>query len=143
MNKKKSITDKDKKDWDNFLKNPTEVLDKEEIQKENISKEKKFKFDFHGYSIENANKKITEIITKCYNQSFSEILIITGKGKHSGKEDSVYVSKNYNKLQYSIPEFIKNNSDLNSKIEKTFHPEKKLGGEGAIIIKLKKLQDKF
>ena len=46
MNKKKSITEKDKKDWDNFLKNPTEVFDKEEFKKENISKEKNLNLIF-------------------------------------------------------------------------------------------------
>ena len=40
---------------------------------------KRFKFDFHGYSIERANKKIYEIINNCYEKGISEILIITGK----------------------------------------------------------------
>ena len=139
MNKKKSITEKDKKDWDNFLKNPTEVFDKEEFKKENISKEKKFKFDFHGYSIENANKKISEIINSCYDKGVSEILIITGKGIHSKSSTNVYISDEFSKLRNTIPEFIKNNSDLNSKINEIEQADQGSGGSGALLIKLKKI----
>jgi len=51
----------------------------------------------------------------------------------------VYVSKEYNQLKNTIPDFIKNNSDLNSKIIKIAKANEKLGGGGALIVKLKKL----
>ena len=72
-------------------------------------------------------------------KKFKEILIITGKSIHSNKEDDVYTSKDHNKLQNTIPEFIQSNPDLNSKVLKTKKAPKELGGEGALIIKLRKI----
>ena len=55
----------------------------------------------------------------------------------------MYVSKEYNQLKNTIPDFIKNSPDLNSKIIKITKANEKLGGGGALIVKLKKLQNKF
>jgi len=142
LNKKEKQSELDIKDWKTFLENPSNIFDKDKeiIQKK---KYKKFKFDLHGCTIEQANKKVNLIINKCYEEKFSEILLITGKGKHSKKEDSVYFSEEFSKLKNTIPNFIKNNSDLMSKITKIESASKDLGGGGAIVIKLKKLQDKF
>ena len=70
-------------------------------------------------------------------------MLITGKGNHSKIDDNVYLSKGYNKLKNTIPDFINNNEDLTSKILKIQEADRNVGGEGALIIKLKKLQDKF
>ena len=129
----------DQKDWENFLNDPSNLFDKDNIDKNNIKKFTKFRFDFHGYSIENANKKIKELISKCYEDGTSEILVITGKGKHSNQDDNVYASKEFGLLQNTLPEFIKNNEELKSKIKKVIKAPKEYGGEGAIIIKLKRL----
>tara|TARA_Y100000996_G_C22526847_1_gene644795 strand:+ start:1264 stop:1686 length:423 start_codon:yes stop_codon:yes gene_type:complete len=128
----------DKKEWEEFINNPSDLYDKDQLenQKKQIGR---YKFDFHGYSIERANKKIYEIIAQCLEKEFKEILIITGKGIHSNKEDDVYTSKDYNKLQNTIPEFIKSNPDLKSKVLKIQKAPKELGGEGALIIKLRKI----
>ena len=99
----------DQKDWENFLNNPSSVFDKDDIEKDNQKKFIKYKFDFHGYSIEDANKKIEYLISKSLEKGVKELLIVTGKGTHSDKKDNVYVSKEYNKLQNTLPEFIKNN----------------------------------
>ena len=48
------------------------------------------------------------------------------------------ISKNLGKLKYSVPEFIKT-SELNKFIISINDAEKKDGGEGAIIIRLKNL----
>ena len=45
----------------------------------------------------------------------------------------------YGKLKYSIPEYIKNNDEVNQFIVSINDADKKEGGEGAIIIKLKSL----
>ena len=127
----------DQKDWENFLNNPSSVFDKDDIEKDNQKKFIKYKFDFHGYSIEDANKKIEYLISKSLEKGVKELLIITGKGTHSDKKDDVYVSKEYNKLQNTLPEFIKNNLELSSKIEKIKQAPKELGGSGAFILKLK------
>ena len=139
MSKKDKLSEQDKKDWNDFLDNPLDFFKEENLEKEHFEGPKRFKFDLHGFSIENANKKVNEIINKCCQEGFSEILFITGKGLHSNIEDSVYVSKEYNQLKNTIPDFIKNSPDLNSKIIKITKANEKLGGGGALIIKLKKL----
>ena len=139
MSKKDKLSEQDKKDWKDFLDNPSSFLKKENLEKGHFERPKRFKFDLHGFSIENANKKVNEIINQCCQEGFSEILFITGKGLHSNIEDSVYVSKEYNQLKNTIPDFIKNSPDLNSKIIKITKANEKLGGEGALILKLKKL----
>ena len=143
MSKKDKLSEQDKKDWNDFLDNPLDFFKEENLEKEHFEGPKRFKFDLHGFSIENANKKVNEIINKCCQEGFSEILFITGKGLHSNIEDSVYVSKEYNQLKNTIPDFIKNSPDLNSKIIKITKANEKLGGGGALIVKLKKLQNKF
>ncbi len=132
------MKDKDKKDWEKFLENPSNIFDKEiaTITKKNS---KKFNFDLHGYSIDDANKKVYEIITFCYQNGYSEILIITGKGIHSKSSKNVYISEDFSTLKNTIPDFIKNNSDLSSKISGIEQADKKSGGSGAILIKLKRL----
>tara|TARA_B100001123_G_C15304228_1_gene1022074 strand:- start:1228 stop:1656 length:429 start_codon:yes stop_codon:yes gene_type:complete len=142
LSKKDKLSGQDKKDWKKFLDNPSSIFDKE-IENPKQKKWKQFKFDFHGYTINDANAKVYEIITKCYQEGFSEILFITGKGNHSKIDDNVYLSKGYNKLKNTIPDFINNNEDLTSKILKIQEADRNVGGEGALIIKLKKLQDKF
>ena len=131
----------DKKDWEEFINDPQDIFDKDKLENKNHISDKKYKFDFHGYSIENANKKLEEVVLKCFNENISEILIITGKGLHSDEIDNVYTSKEYKKLQNTLPDFLKNNSDLNSKIISIKQAPKKLGGNGALVIKLKKIKE--
>ena len=139
MSHKKKISEKDQKDWEDFLKNPLNVSEKE-IDQSIKDKNLKFKFDLHGYSIDNANKKVTEIIENCYSKGFSEILLITGKGHHSKVHNNVYASKDFSTLKGTIPEFIKNNSALHSKVIKMENASLKEGGKGALIIRLKKFK---
>ena len=136
---KKDLSKQDRKDWKEFLENTTSVPNKDTINKENHKKIKRFKFDFHGYSIESANKKISEIIENCYKKGILEILIITGKGIHSQSSSNVYLSEDLSKLKHSIPEFIKNNMDLNSKIVSISNADEGSGGSGAYLIKLRKI----
>lgn len=138
MKKKTKLSSEDKKSWDNFLNDPSDIQDKE--QKEILkNKSTRFKFDLHGQSIEQANKKVTEVIEDCYEKGFSEILLITGQGHHSKVEKNIYVSRDHSTLKGTIPEFIKNNPSLFSKIIKMESAPANEGGKGALIIKLKKL----
>ena len=139
MSKKLKETKSDQKDWKEFLNNPKDIFDKDQSEGVFPREGRRFKFDLHGYNIDEANKKVEEIILKCFEEGYKEILIITGKGLHSNKNEDVYSSKEYGKLQTSIPEFIKNNPDLISKIKSIGRADKNLGGEGALIIKLKKI----
>ena len=66
-------------------------------------------------------------------------MLITGKGLHSNTDQNTYVSKELSKLKFAVPEYIKNQKDLADKIVSMEPAQINDGGEGAIIIKLKKL----
>ena len=110
------LSDKDKKDWENFLKNPEkiEVKDDDRNEKFNMNLEKSI--DLHGYTLDNANEKIYSFILDCFEKKVNKINIITGKGLRSKNTNDPYQSKDLSILKYSIPNFIKNNSDLMEKI---------------------------
>ena len=126
--------DKDKKDWEEFIRDPKNIFDKESKETTKAFKNT-FRFDLHGYTLENANKKVREIVIKCINNDYKEILLITGKGLHS-KVESVYSSKNFSKLKFSIPEFLKTDKEISKYIKSVLPADKNRGGEGAILIKL-------
>ena len=140
MKKDKSISDVDLNTWQEFIKNPKNLYDKDK-DKENkdIYKNNRYKFDFHGYTLEQANHKVKEIIEFCAEKKIQEILLITGKGLHSNTENDVFKSKNFSKLKYSVPEYIKSNQNISKYISSVKEAPQKDGGEGALLIKLKKL----
>jgi len=112
------LSDKDKRDWENFVKGNEKVRNKDI---EDIKKEKKFveqTIDLHGYTLEEANKKIFEYIESCYLNNVNKINIITGKGLRSKNIDDPYQSNDLSILKYSVPNFIKNNTELMDKILK-------------------------
>ena len=138
MKKKKESLQEDKKTWEDYIKNPSDIYDKDK----NFSKTQRrdrYKFDLHGFTLDEANIKVKEILQHCIKNRFRELLLITGKGMHSKNEEDAYVSKDLGKLKYSVPEFIKTNTDLNKLIISISDAKMKDGGEGAIIIKLKDL----
>ena len=139
MIKKKEINPEDQKAWDDYIKNPSDIYDKDKANSNNKQKRTRYKFDLHGFTLDGANSKVKEIIEHCIKNKFKELLLITGKGIHSSSDKDIYKSKDLGKLKYSVPEFIKNNSELNKFIISINNAEKKDGGEGAIIIKLKNL----
>jgi len=139
--KKKGLPEEDKKTWDDYTKNPTDIYDKEKKNvANNYSSEKyRFKFDLHGYTLDEANQKVKEIMITCVKKHYKEILLITGKGLHSTTEKDIFVSKNLSKLKFSVPEFINNNDEINKNVLSISEAPIKDGGAGAILIKLKKL----
>ena len=139
MIKKKDSNKEDKKIWEEYIKNPSDIYDKDQGNSNSIQRRERYKFDLHGFTLDDANDKVKEIIKHCIKNKFKEILLITGKGIHSTNEEDTYVSKNLGKLKYSVPEFISTNSDLNKLIISINDAEKKDGGEGALIIKLRNL----
>jgi DNA-nicking Smr family endonuclease len=131
------ISDKDKKDWENF------VSSKETLpNKDNKSiKEKNFvtkSIDLHGYTLEEANKSIQDFINKSYEDNINKLIVVTGKGLHSNNEKDPYVSKELSILKYSVPEFIKKNIDLVKKISEIKSANIEDGGDGAFYIYLKR-----
>ena len=139
MIKKKEPNQEDKKVWEEYIKNPSDIYDKDQSTSNNIQRKERYKFDLHGFTLDEANNKVKEIIEHCVKNNFRELLLITGKGLHSASDKDVYISNNLGKLKYSVPEFIKTNSELNKMIVSITDADKKDGGEGAIIIKLKNL----
>ena len=83
MRKKRSLSQEDKKIWDDYIKNPSDIFDKDQNKSEDLKKSKRFKFDLHGFTLDEANIKVREIILKCAERNYREILLITGKGIHS------------------------------------------------------------
>ena len=98
----------------------------------------RFTFDLHGLTLSKANTKVKEVIKSCSEKNYKEILLITGKGLHSNQKD-VYKSSEFTKLRFSIPEFIKSDIEISKLILSIVNPPQKDGGEGALLIKLKKL----
>ena len=139
MIKKKDPSQEDKKTWEDYIKNPTDIHDKDLGLLYDTSRRGRYKFDLHGFTLDEANNKVEEIIKYCVKNKFRELLLITGKGIHSTSDQNTYISKNLGKLKFSVPEFIKTSPELNKFIISINDAEKKDGGEGAIIIKLKNL----
>ena len=136
---KNKISDKDKKDWERFITSKEKVVDKD--SKSNLKTTQKNKYiDLHGYSLEDANKKIENLIIESYLEKIKKIIVVTGKGLHSQNEKNPYVSKDLSILKYSIPEFIKRNPDLVKLINNIEEASIEDGGSGAFYIYLKKKQ---
>ena len=135
MNNK--ISDKDKKDWEDFLSKDEKLPNKDF----NNKKKKKLKIksiDLHGHSLEDANKAIENFVNISYEEEASKLIIVTGKGLHSQNEKDPYVSKDLSILKYSVPEFIENNIELMKKIIEIKDADIEDGGGGAFYIYLKK-----
>ena len=137
MKKKVPLSKKDKEDWEKFLQDTSHVPDKDQ-KKASDNTINKFRFDLHGMTIDEANKKVKEIIKNCSEKNCREILLITGKGLHSNQDD-VYKSSNLSKLRFSVPDFINSDPEISKLILSIANPSQKQGGEGALLIKLKKL----
>ena len=139
MIKKKNLSHKDKEAWENFIKHPSDIYDKEKHNDKITHNKERLKYDLHGFTLIDANEKVKKIILLCVEKKYKEILLITGKGLHSTTENDTYVSKDLSKLKYSVPEFINNNNEINKYVNSISDASMKDGGAGAILIKLKNL----
>ena len=111
------LSDKDKKDWQKFI-NSSEKLKNKESDQQNVTIILEKSIDLHGYTLEEANKVITEFIDNCYIKKVKKINVITGKGMRSKNISDPYQSTDLSILKHSVPEYIKNNSELMKKIIK-------------------------
>ena len=109
------LSDKDKKDWQNFL-NSTEKLQAKEEDKSNNQVISEKSIDLHGYTLQEANEEISKFIDNCFLNRVKKINIITGKGMRSKNLDDPYQSTDLSILKYSVPEYIKNDPELMNKI---------------------------
>ena len=137
--KKKYVTpSKDKKDWVDFTKKMNNIhVKKEDLTEQNIEMNRIKKLDLHGFSLIEANKKVKKFIIESFDNGYKKLLIVTGKGLRSKSYDNPYVSEQLSVLKYAIPEYIKNDENLNYKISKITQADPQEGGEGAISIFLK------
>ena len=140
MNSK--ISDKDKKDWKNFISSKDKILNKDlKITKDKIKKKIIKKIDLHGFSLENANKVIEEFIVQSFEEGVNKIIVITGKGLRSKNDENPYISKNLSILKYSVPEFIKSSINLMKIIKNINEADIEDGGKGAFYIYLKNFKE--
>ena len=135
MNSK--ISDKDKKDWNEFLLKTDHLSNKDNLEKKNKVKKTK-SLDLHGYGLDEANRVVENFIKKSYEEKISKLIIVTGKGLHSDNEKNPYVSKDLGILKHSVPEFVKNNRELMKIISDIKEASIVDGGSGAFYIYLKK-----
>ena len=134
------ISNKDKKDWENFLSKKEPLQDKETLNlNKNIIKSKYY--DFHGFSLDDANKSINKLIKDSYKKGVKKLIIVTGKGIHSDNEKNPYTSKDLGILKHSLPDYIKNNPDLMELITEIKEADLEDGGSGAFYIFLKKFKN--
>ena len=139
MNKK--LSDKDKKDWQEFLSNEEKLLNKDTLFKNSLRKSIIKKIDLHGFSLENANQTIDKFIKKSFKENVNKIIVITGKGLRSNNFSNPYVSEDLSILKHSVPEFIESNIDLMKMIYKISEAKIEDGGSGAFYIYLKKIKE--
>ena len=132
-----NISEKDKKDWENFL-SKNEKLPNKDIKLDKKITLKIRSIDLHGYTLEQANKSIENFIIKSYQEKINKLIVVTGKGIHSQNEKDPYVSKDLSILKYSVPEFISNNKNLMKIIYEMKDANIEDGGGGAFYIFLKK-----
>tara|TARA_B100001109_G_C18825449_1_gene456740 strand:+ start:512 stop:928 length:417 start_codon:yes stop_codon:yes gene_type:complete len=135
----KKISDKDKRDWENFLNSREKIPNKDKLDK--IKKNfKTASIDLHGYTLEEANNKIEKFIQEAYGNNINKIIVVTGKGIHSQNQKNPYVSKDLSILKYSVPEFILNNKNLMNLITQIEEAKIEDGGSGAFYLYLKKFK---
>ncbi len=132
------LSDKDKKDWEKFIKRNQKVENKDKTYLNDNNKFFEKTIDLHGYTLEEANKKISEYIENCYLNNIKKINVITGKGLRSKNIDDPYQSNDLSILKYSVPNFIKNNNQLMNKILKIDFDSVNSPSKGNFDIFLKK-----
>ena len=131
------ISDKDKKDWQDFVSSKDKLPNKDLRKQNNLSFKTK-SIDLHGYSLEQANKTIEKFIYSAFEEKINKLIVVTGKGLHSQNEKDPFVSKDLSILKYSVPEFIDNNLNLMNMIDEIRDADIEDGGSGAFYIFLKK-----
>ena len=134
----KKLSDKDLKDWKNFVKSKDKVHSKDEVKKHSINKNKSsFVIDLHGFSLDQANKFVEKTIYDCFENRISKVNIITGKGKRSKSTEDPYKSSKLSILKYSIPEFISSNIDLMKLVKNIENIDEKNSGSFNVYLKSK------
>ena len=133
-----NISDKDKNDWNNFINSKNKLEDKDKTSNIRNNTQSKMSIDLHGYTLDQANNKVRELILNCFDKGIRNINIITGKGNRSSNQKDPYQSKDLSILKYAVPDYITNNSDLMDKILKIDQETVNEASSGSFNILLKK-----
>ena len=133
------LSDKDKKDWQKFI-NSSERLHSKDLEQSNNQTISERSIDLHGLTLEKANQEISQFIENCYLNKVKKINVITGKGMRSKNINDPYQSSKLSILKYSIPEYIKNNSELMKKIIKIDFESVDSPSKGSFDIILKSIR---
>ena len=133
------LSDKDKKDWQNFI-NSSEKIKSKELEQANDQLILERSIDLHGFTLEEANREISRFIENCYLNKVKKINVITGKGMRSKNINDPYQSSELSILKYSVPEYIKNNSELMKKIIKVDFESVDSPSKGSFDIFLKSIK---
>ena len=133
------LSDKDKKDWQDFL-NSSEKLNSKDVDQTIKSKILERSIDLHGYTLDDANKEISNFIENCYLDRVKKINVITGKGMRSKNLDNPYQSIDLSILKHSVPEYIKSNPELMKKIIKIDFDSVNSPSKGSFEIFLKTIR---
>ena len=134
----KKLSHKDKKDWQNFLESSEKLDNKDKETLDHSDRIEEKVIDLHGLTLEEANQKVSEFIQDCYDQNVVKINIITGKGLRSKNLDDPYQSKDLSILKHSVPNYIRDNPQLMSKIIKIDQQAVDSPSKGNFEIYLKK-----
>ena len=70
-----NISEKDKKDWENFL-SKNEKLPNKDIKLDKKIPLKIRSIDLHGYTLEEANKSIQDFINKSYEDKINKLIVV-------------------------------------------------------------------
>ena len=136
----KKISDKDKKDWLDFLNSEEKLENKDfDINKNTRLNDKTI--DLHGYTLDKANKLVHNSILYCYQNNIKKIKIITGKGSRSKNKENPYQSENLSILKYSVPEYINSNPELLKVIKFINKEDIENSSKGSFDILLKKFKE--
>ena len=139
---KKKLTPEDLNVWEEFISSKKPVINKDTYSDQNELKQLLTKkIDLHGYSLDEANIKIKELILSYHKQSIYKVVVITGKGSRSSNEKNPYISKDLSLLKYSVPDYLKTNESLKQVIKNITQADIKDGGEGAFYVYLKKFKE--
>ena len=135
------ISKEDLETWNNFINQTKTVEDKDlkssppnELQD---PRSYELRVDLHGYTIAEAFEKMDHLLKFAEEKDIRRILLITGKGLHSNKDSDPYASKDMSLLRYAVPDYIRKN--YSARINSIEASPIALGGEGSMIVTLKKL----
>jgi len=143
-----SITKDDKKIWKEYVSNlnhytikfkpNNNVKSNNSLYKINIKETKSFSkllnkgllkldniVDFHGYRLNDARIVLKNFVILSYKSNYKNILVITGKGQN-----------NSGALKKELPNWLCE-KEISKYIISFMHAPKNLGGEGAVLIRVK------